>query len=306
MRVSLRNFLLVCLFISSFSLEGHTQNPSFDKLEMLYEQGHYSMVYRRANRLIDNPENDFSMVPKFYKSLALFQLSQRDLWYNRHPESLKEAKALFTEVKKSAAGLRVFYAHLNEVSALKRDLNSWGEDLKILGEIQVYEELQEILVGLFDNIPDLEEKSDLKPSDIVVDYSESKESKNIQDLRSNIVQLAKKQIGVPYVWAGTSPSGFDCSGFTGYLFKENGKTLPRRAVEQHDKSMKLKARSVQAGDLIFFDSGAGINHVGLIISGKGEPLIMIHASSSKGIIITEIEKSAYWSKRVAGFGTYIN
>jgi type IV pilus assembly protein PilQ len=45
---------------------------------------------------------------------------------------------------------------------------------------------------------------------------------------------------------------------------------------------------------------------GLIVSGKGQPLVMIHASSSRGIVITEIEKSEYWKKRVAGFGTYIH
>ena len=51
------------------------QNPKFDKLEMLFDQGHYKRVYRKANRLIDDPEFDFSYLPKYYKSLSLLQLS---------------------------------------------------------------------------------------------------------------------------------------------------------------------------------------------------------------------------------------
>jgi cell wall-associated NlpC family hydrolase len=56
---------------------------------------------------------------------------------------------------------------------------------------------------------------------------------------------------------------------------------------------------------VFFDSGSGISHVGLIISEKGKPLVMIHASSSKGVIITEIEQSDYWLTRLCGFGTFM-
>ena len=87
--------------------------------------------------------------------------------------------------------------------------------------------------------------------------------------------------------------------------KQTGKELPRRAVEQYESSRKVKPKNVQKGDLVFFDSGSGISHVGLIISEKGKPLVMIHASSSKGVIITEIEQSDYWLTRLYGFGTFM-
>jgi phage terminase large subunit len=107
--------------------------------------------------------------------------------------------------------------------------------------------------------------------------------------REKIIEYAKKQIGVPYVWSGNDPKGFDCSGFTGYVMKEFGKELSRRAVDQFSGARKVKEKNVQKGDLVFFDNGSGISHVGMIVSDKGKPLVMIHASSSKGIIITEIE-----------------
>lgn len=293
---------LLFLIVSSF--EAWSQVPAFDNLEMLYAQGNYGMVYRRANRLLDNPEYDFSEVPSFYKSLALFQLSQRDLWFNRKPESLEEAKTLFLQVKKSAAGPRIFAAHMHEISDLKKDLQAWGEDLKRKREIQAYENLQQILTGLFDQIPDLDKDSRVDPGNLAVEVV-TNESAAIQGFRSTVLTDAKKQIGVPYVWAGNDPKGFDCSGFTSFVYRQQGKDIPRRAVDQFEASKKIKQNKVQPGDLVFFDSGAGINHVGIIVSKQGEPLVMIHASSSQGIVLTEIEKSSYWSKRMAGFGTFV-
>ena len=86
---------------------------------------------------------------------------------------------------------------------------------------------------------------------------------------------------------------------------QNGRNLPRRAVDQYNSSQKIKEKNAQKGDLIFFDNGSGISHVGIVVSDPGEPLTMIHSSSSKGIIITDITKSEYWTKRISGFGTYV-
>lgn len=295
--------ILAALFCLSASVSA--QVKEIDRLEMLYAQRHYKMVYRQANNLLDKPDFDYSMMPKFYKSLALFQLSQNDYFYKRKPESLDEARKLFLEVKSSGDGQKIFNAHMYEVAALKKDLALWLEDLKRLGKRQAAENVQEVLRGLFDKIPDIENEGSLKPSDIVAEVSAS-ESPDVRRRREEIIRLAKKQIGVPYVWAGNDPKGFDCSGFTSYVMKQGiNKEVPRRAVEQHEASKKLKQRNVQQGDLVFFDSGAGINHVGIIVSGKGEPLVMIHASSTKGIVITEIEKTDYWLKRLYGFGTYV-
>jgi cell wall-associated NlpC family hydrolase len=90
------------------------------------------------------------------------------------------------------------------------------------------------------------------------------------------------------------------------VHKTQGVAVPRTAAQQFEAARKINQSEVQKGDLIFFDSGAGISHVGLIISEKNEPLVMIHASTSKGIVITEIEKTIYWLKKIAGFGTFVN
>jgi hypothetical protein len=283
--------VFILLTFSSFS-----QVKQFDKLEMLYAQQHYKFVVVKANRLLDKPDYDYSHLPKYYKSLGLFQLVQNERWFKRNKGALNEAVALFEDIKNSSDGMKIFNAHLFEVTDLKEDLYAWGEELRRTGRDEVANELKQILLTLFNRVPNVDIKENyIKPVKTIGD-----------DLRSNIVAQAQKHIGVPYVWAGTSPKGFDCSGFTGFVMKENDIETPRRAQDQYKSSRKLKEKSVQKGDLIFFSNGAGISHVGIVISEMGEPIVMIHASSSKGIVITNVDNSDYWNKRIAGYGTYLN
>ena len=296
-KMAMKNILLIFGLLWGGSVL-IAQVPQFDRLEMLYAQGHYKMVYRKATTLLDQPDYDYSLVPKFYKSLSLFQLSQNKHWLIRHKDALKDAETLFLEIRKSSDGAKVLTAHMFEVSALKKDLMSWGEDLKRKEEKETFEQLRKIMSSLFDDIPDLIDAGNISPSEISSTVISS-------DEREELVKYAKKYLGIPYVWAGNDPSGFDCSGFTSFVYKNSGKTLPRRAVDQFEGSVKLKEKNVQKGDLIFFDNGSGISHVGIIISDPGKPLVMIHSSTSKGIVITEINSSDYWSKRLSGFGSYL-
>jgi len=292
--------LFVFIFVVFAGSGSWAQVRELDKLEMFYAQGHYKSVYRKASRLLDIPDYDYSQVPTFYKSLALFQLSQNEYWLIRNPKALEEAGLLFRQIKKSSDGKKILEAHVYEIAYLKADLISWAEDLKRRDKKTEFENLQKVMDGLFDDVPDIENQGEL------VDFKgEDTEEDAYFKERQKIIDYAKKQIGTPYVWAGNSPPGFDCSGFTCYVMKEFGKELPRRAVDQHQNSRKIKEKNVQKGDLIFFDNGSGISHVGMIVSEKGKPLVMIHASSSKGVILTELEKSDYWLKRISGFGTFV-
>ena len=65
------------------TLSVNAQNPKFDRLEMLFAQKHYKRVHRKANRLLDKPEYDFSMLPTYYKAMSLFQLAQNHYWNNK-------------------------------------------------------------------------------------------------------------------------------------------------------------------------------------------------------------------------------
>lgn len=104
-----------------------------------------------------------------------------------------------------------------------------------------------------------------------------------------LLDLAIAQLGVPYVFGGTTPSGFDCSGFTQYVFKEAlDIELPRTADAQYAMGEAVSLNELQAGDLVFWGSGKGIYHVGIYI-GDGQ---YIHAGNrSRSICIQSM--SAY-------------
>lgn len=80
-----------------------------------------------------------------------------------------------------------------------------------------------------------------------------------------IIAEAKKYLGVPYVWGGSTPSGFDCSGFTSYVFRKSGISLPRTSRAQQNIGTQVSLSNVQPGDLVFM--GKPAYHVGIYIGG---------------------------------------
>ena len=111
-----------------------------------------------------------------------------------------------------------------------------------------------------------------------------------------VLETGKKYIGVPYVFGGTTPKGFDCSGFLQYIFKENGITIPRLADEQYLLGKKAKTTELVAGDLVFFTTyEAGASHCGIYV-GNGE---FLHTSSSRGVRIDSLN-NVYWAPRFYG------
>lgn len=113
---------------------------------------------------------------------------------------------------------------------------------------------------------------------------------------TSVIATAKSFMGVPYVWGGTTPSGFDCSGFIQYVFARQGISLPRTAAEQYNSGIYVSKANLRAGDLIFFTTyKPGPSHLGIYL-GNGS---FIHASSSKGVTISSLSNS-YFEGRYIG------
>jgi cell wall-associated NlpC family hydrolase len=117
------------------------------------------------------------------------------------------------------------------------------------------------------------------------------------DADSDIVRSAYAYRGVPYHFGGTSRSGFDCSGFTSYLYHKKGVNLPRTAAEQYGRGQKVHSGEMKPGDLVFFHTTRrGVSHVGMY-AGKGK---FIHASSGGGRVRVDSLESGYYKQRLVG------
>jgi peptidoglycan endopeptidase LytE len=108
-----------------------------------------------------------------------------------------------------------------------------------------------------------------------------------------IITEAKKYIGTPYLWGGSTPAGFDCSGYVQYVYGKVGLSIPRTTSTQWTG---LKVISTpRPGDLVFFNtSGSGVSHVGIYLGNNQ----FIHAGST-GVIIADMSTS-YWAPKYLG------
>ena len=123
---------------------------------------------------------------------------------------------------------------------------------------------------------------------------------------SGIVDTAMKHLGTRYSYGGASPSGFDCSGFTMYVYSQHGYSLPHTATGQWQSGLGSRVYSIgelQPGDLVFFNdpsrnAGKACSHAGIYI-GSGQ---FIHSSSSKsnGVIISDLTSGYYNTYFVGG------
>lgn len=117
-----------------------------------------------------------------------------------------------------------------------------------------------------------------------------------QNVVRNILRAAYSVIGTPYVFGGTSPYGFDCSGFTQYAFARAGVHLPRMADEQFYYGKRVSMSQLRAGDLIFYTTyEPGASHVGIYV-GNGS---FIHAGCSTGVTVSSAF-TGYWGARYYG------
>ena len=112
-----------------------------------------------------------------------------------------------------------------------------------------------------------------------------------------IAEYALKFKGVPYEWAGTTPSGFDCSGYILYVYKHFGIDLPRTSVDQFKVGTAVSKSNLKKGDLVFFANTykPGISHTGIYI-GNGNVI----SAESEGISISNVNTNPYWAPRYAG------
>ncbi|WP_153722086.1 MULTISPECIES: C40 family peptidase [Sporosarcina] len=114
---------------------------------------------------------------------------------------------------------------------------------------------------------------------------------------TSLISSLRTHMGTPYVYGGTTPSGFDCSGYIQYVFKKEGHSVPRTTGQQFSTGTSVSKNNLQVGDLVFFNTtGRGVSHVGVYAGSNN----FIHASTSKGVTVTSLNDPYYWGSRYIG------
>lgn len=104
-------------------------------------------------------------------------------------------------------------------------------------------------------------------------------------------------LGAPYANGGSTPDGFDCSGFTQWVFAQHGLMLPRETRAQFEAGAEIAPDAVEPGDLVFFrTTGRGVSHVAIALDRDR----FVHAPSSRGVVRIERLSMDYWNRRFLG------
>jgi len=139
--------------------------------------------------------------------------------------------------------------------------------------------------------------------------SESYKDSKIEIQRDKVVNYAKKQLGVKYKYGGMSPKGFDCSGFTKYVYSHFGYDVPRVSRDYEKIGKKISVKNTKPGDILLFTGSNKhkrvTGHLGVVVSNKNGVIKFIHASSSRGIVISDL-KTKYFQERILGARQIIN
>lgn len=116
-----------------------------------------------------------------------------------------------------------------------------------------------------------------------------------------MVKYAKTFLGTPYHYSGTTPSGFDCSGFINYVMGDFGFELTRTSYGLAELGRNVKLADIRPGDLMFFKgrslNSTSVGHVSMVIEVNENEIKMIHASSSRGVVIDNFKTSSYYVPR---------
>ena len=150
-----------------------------------------------------------------------------------------------------------------------------------------------------DLIEDNNSQTNTEESEEIKEEIPKVESSISSDKAQKVIELAKEQIGKPYLWGSEGPDSFDCSGLVYYVFKESiDMTLPRTSRDQYKIGEEVSKSDLQVGDLLFSSSRSDkvITHVGIYM-GDGK---MIHSpNSGKNVEISDIS-SNYWENSYVG------
>lgn len=117
------------------------------------------------------------------------------------------------------------------------------------------------------------------------------------DERQDLAKEALTKLGAKYKYGATGPR-YDCSGLVNSVYSRHGYQLPRSSSAISSVAKSTNIGAAQPGDLIFFEKGGKVFHVSIIVDTAGDRLVVVHATTSRGVIQEDVLKSSYWRDKI--------
>ena len=235
------NGTLESLKSSENSLSGEIQN-----LAATYEDG-------KAN-MMSKVDEVYSKGNLTYEEMLLSNENMGEFF--TQVDTLKKVvlsdETLYTQVKETKEGLNAKNTELESVKEQIAPLEVKINELK--SQVNNYDEVKNKIDELNGQLSQLVAQKDELVS---------------ANVGSNVVNIANQYLGTPYVWGGTTPSGFDCSGFVQYVYAQAGVSIPRVTTGQEFAGIDVTGQELQPGDLVFWGARGATHHVGMYI-GNGQ------------------------------------
>lgn len=280
------------------------QDKTIDKVEMLYDQGNFAKVHRTTTKLQKEAKYKNSAPLILFEALAEYQLSKTKTKFTESNAISLFKEFIALDPNSEYVALYDIYIYDLQIGLVNsiRDLETQGDSEEAQQKFDLYSSLFEHQVSykeITTTQPAIAPKKialedELEDDELIIPTTDAQKK-----FQKEVLKEANKHVGTPYKYGGITPKGFDCSGFAQYVMAQNNIELPRTSREQSTLYKKIKLKNIEAGDLIFFGSNkSAINHVGIISEVTDDKIYMIHSSTSRGVIVSEITTSAYWSSKI--------
>jgi len=284
-------YALLFSFIVSISF---AQSKRVRKSERLFNKGKYEKCIEKSRKFLK----------KERRSVDLQYYIVQSQWALYQQASDSRKTVLLKRTLKSWEKLILYNSSQNDYSVLKHnlresiylDLNSSGiqrtKDFYHHYLAEVFYDTSAYYRSIYDrNVMDAKEEQILASVIDSIRFSNQN--------RRKLIKEATQMIGVKYKYGGMDSTGFDCSGFTQYLYKSIGIDLPHNAQLQSELGKRVSLKEAKAGDLIFFGSKNNIGHAGMIVQNNNGEIELIHCAS-RGVTYQKSDdiNTIYWLQRI--------
>ncbi|MDN6195571.1 MAG: NlpC/P60 family protein [Atopostipes suicloacalis] len=268
--------------VVNFVLEAESLSEMVGRVDVV------NKIITSNKQTIEKQENDQAMVEAKEEETVEKQEEQQKL-----AAELETNKALLEEQKAEQESVLAKVASEKASAQDERD--------KLVAQAKEAEERRAALASVRNTSSNTTNSGSVSTASSSSSKAPAKETSNPAPApapsNGSVVGAAKSLTGIGYSYGGTTTSGFDCSGFTSYAYRQAGRSLPRTAAGQYAATSRVSRSQAQPGDLVFFRQGGGIDHVGIYLGGGR----FIGSQSSTGVATSTIN-SGYWARYFVGFG----